>query len=116
MGAAVELVEQLHHFAGRVARQQRLDQQTGGRGEQVDAVAEGGMQAAHAEAGRRHRRAQQIAIVEQESPVTFGVDGLAIIDADKSGIGAQTPGDLFGKFGAGGRIGAFDAHQNETRG
>ena len=55
-------------------------------------------------------------MVEQKSTVALGADGLAIIDADKGRIGAQALGDLFGKPGAGGRIGAFNAHQNQARG
>ena len=116
LGAAVELIEQLHHFAGRVARQDGLDQQSGRRGQQIDAVAQSGMQAVCAKAFRRHRRTQQVTIVEQESTVALGVDGLAIIDAGKSRVGAQTLGDLLGKPGAGGSVGAFDANQNQARG
>src|SRR5574340_704772 len=74
------------------------------------------MQAVYAKARRRHRRAQQVTIVEQENAVALGVDGLAIIDADKSTVGAQTLGDLPGKPGAGGCIGAFSANQNQARG
>ncbi len=74
------------------------------------------MQAVHAKAFRRHGRAQQVTIVEQENTVALGVDGFAIVDADKSRIGTQTLGDLFGKPGAGRGIGAFDAHQNQARG
>ncbi|HEY5292969.1 MAG TPA: hypothetical protein VIJ43_11715 [Burkholderiales bacterium] len=55
-------------------------------------------------------------MVEQKSTVALGADGLAIVDGDKSRISAQAPGDMLGQPGAGGRIGAFNAHQNQARG
>ena len=55
-------------------------------------------------------------MVEEIGTIALGADRLAIIDRDKSGIGAQAPGDLLLKRGTGGRIGAFDAHQDQARG
>ena len=54
-------------------------------------------------------------MVEQESAVTLGVDGLPVVHRDERRVGAQTLGGLPGQPGAGGRIGAFDADQDQPR-
>jgi predicted exporter len=87
--------QQLHHFTGRVARQQCLDHQACGRSQQLDAVAQGRTQALLAEAFRRHGRAQYITVRQQEGPIAFAVDGLAIRHAGKCRVAAQLLGDLF---------------------
>src|SRR5512139_1140594 len=74
------------------------------------------MQTVYAKACGRYCRAQQVTIVEQEDSVAFGADGLAIVDADKSTVGTQALGDFPGKPGAGRRIGAFYADQDQARG
>jgi hypothetical protein len=48
-------------------------------------------------------------MAEQKIMVARGADRLAVIDADKRGIGAQALRDLFRKAGAGGCIGALNA-------
>src|SRR5512134_1537722 len=73
------------------------------------------MQAVHAEALRIDRRAQQITIVEQESTVTFRIDGLAVTDAGESGVGTQTLGYLPGQPRTGRSVAAFNAHQDQAR-
>ncbi len=113
---ALELAEQLHHFAGRIAWQQGFDHQAGRRGEQVDALAQSRMQSIHAEALGCHGRTQQIAVVEKISLVTRGTHGLAVVDTHKRRIEAQVLRQLFGQMGAGGRVGALHAHQDQARG
>ena len=83
--AEVLRAEHLHEFAGRIARQQRLQHQTRRRGEQLDALGDRGMQTGLRKAVGRHRGTEFIAMVEQDFPVALRARGLAIADERELG-------------------------------
>ncbi|MDR8822842.1 hypothetical protein FEQ05_06588 [Burkholderia pseudomultivorans] len=113
--AAVELVDERADFAGRVARQQVLRDEAGGRAQQVEAVAERLVQAGGGEALRRDRRAQQVAMLEDELPVARVVHRFAVVDRRELRIGAQRGGHAPRQRRTRGRVAAVDRDQDQPR-
>ncbi|VWC38049.1 hypothetical protein BUB20358_06769 [Burkholderia ubonensis] len=113
--AAVELADERGDFAGRVARQQRLREEAGRRAQQVEAVAERLVQALGGEALRRHGRAQQVAMLDDELLVARVVDRLAVVDRRELRIVAQRRGHAPRQHRARGGGVAVDRDEDQSR-
>jgi hypothetical protein len=92
--AAVQPVHECRDFTGWIVRQQFLGEHACRRAEQIEAVAERLMQAVCGKALRRHRRAQHIAMLEDELLVARLADGLAVVDRGKLRVAAQAGGHV----------------------
>ena len=115
LGAGVEAGNQRDQFAGRVARQQRLDHHAGRRGEQVDAVADGLAQAIDREALGRDGRAEQVTVLEQVVAVGVRAAGFAVLDRDEFRQFFQTGAQRARGRRAVGRVAAGDGDHQQAR-
>ena len=81
LGAGIESGEQAEQFAGRILRQESLDQQAGGRGENIDTLGNRRAQAVNREAFGCDRRAEQVAMAEQI--LAIGVEAVLVAVAQR---------------------------------
>ncbi len=114
LGTGVQAGKHFDQFAGRVARQHRLEHHAGRRGEQVNTVGNRRLQAGHREAFRADRRTEQVTVLEQEGTVGILTAGFAILHRDKFGHFCQSTAQVAGNGGALFGIAAFDGQHQET--
>ncbi|MCY1207368.1 hypothetical protein D9M72_189660 [compost metagenome] len=111
----IQLCQHRGHFAGGIARQQRLGEEPGGRGQQLERFIQRLRQAAFTEALRRDRGAEQVAVRKHVLAVCGLVDRLAVLDRREARVPAQLCRHGTRYRGAAIGIAAFDPDQDQAR-
>ena len=86
-----EGVDDPEQLAGRIAREQGLDEEPLGRGQPVEGVADRGAQSLCREALPGDVCAQQVTMAKQKLPIALEPRGIPVVDGDEGRIGRKKP-------------------------